>query len=213
MASAPATGLAWPLTSHSLMGFEQSALSIASDLDELGLGYALIGGFAVSIRADPRFTQDIDLAVAVADDDAAEAAVNGLVGRGYSILAMVEHEAKGRLATVRLELPEESWVVDLLFASSGIESEIVDSADRIEVLRGLSLPVARIGHLIALKLLARDDQTRPQDSADLRALVGMADEEELLLATDAVDLIDSRGYARGRDLGAALGALLADNIA
>lgn len=32
-----------------------------------------------------------------------------------------------------------------------------------------ALPISTIGHLIALKLLARDDY-RPQDSADLRLL-------------------------------------------
>lgn len=68
------------------MGFEQSALSIASDLDDLELSYALIGGFAVSIRTDPRFTQDIGLVVSVADDDVAEIAINRLGARGYVIL-------------------------------------------------------------------------------------------------------------------------------
>jgi hypothetical protein len=193
------------------MRFEQAALAIASDLGALGLSHALIGGFAVSIRTDPRFTQDIDLVVAVADDDAAERAVHRLVGRGYKILALVEHEAQDRVATVRLELPGEPWVADLLFASSGIESEIVMAAEPIEVVRGLWLPVARIGHLIALKLLARDDKTRPQDAADLRALVGAASEEELALAAEAVELIEARGYARGRDLGPDLAALVADS--
>jgi general stress protein 26 len=70
-------------------GFEQAALSIASDLDDLELSFALIGGFAVSIRTDPRFTQDIDLVVSIADDKAAELAVNRLVARGYAILATV----------------------------------------------------------------------------------------------------------------------------
>jgi Nucleotidyl transferase AbiEii toxin, Type IV TA system len=192
------------------MGFEQAASTVASDLDQLGLRYALIGGFAVSIRTDPRFTQDIDLVVAVSDDAAAELAVRRVVERGYAILAVVEHEAQNRLATVRLELPGEAWVVDLLFASSGIEAEIVHAADRVEVVRGLWLPVASVGHLIALKLLARDDDARPQDWADLRALVGVASKEELLQARDAVGLIEARGYARGRDLGADLRVVLAD---
>jgi hypothetical protein len=39
-----------------------------------------------------------------------------------------------------------------------------------EIVPGLSQPSATTGHLIAPKLLARDDQTRPQDFMDLRAL-------------------------------------------
>lgn len=49
-------------------------------------------------------------------------------------------------------------VVDVLFASSGIEPELVRAAEPIEVLPSLTVPVARTGHLIAVKLLARDDE-------------------------------------------------------
>lgn len=57
-----------------------------------------------------------------------------------------------------------------------------------------------MGHLIALKLLARDDEHRPQDVGDLRALVGVAAATDLELAALAVTQISERGYARGRDL-------------
>jgi len=32
-------------------------------LNDIGVGYALIGGLAVSARAEPRFTRDVDLVV------------------------------------------------------------------------------------------------------------------------------------------------------
>ena len=70
--------------------------------------------------------------------------------------------------------------------------------------------MARTGHLIALKLLARDDATRPQDAADLRALADVADASELELARDAVELISERGYHRDRDLRTALERMTAD---
>ena len=78
----------------------------------------------------------------------------------------------GRLSTVRLSTPGASSrgvVVDLLFASSGIEPEIIAQAEAIEIVPGLTVPIARIGHLLALKLLARDDRHRPQDWNDIRA--------------------------------------------
>jgi predicted nucleotidyltransferase len=174
----------------------------------LGRGPCPGGWSRVSIRCEPRFTRDIDLVVAGATDDAAEAVVRTLVQVGYRLLATVEQEAAGRLATVRLALGVRGDVVDLLFASSGIEDEIVAAADRIEVLPALVLPVATIGHLIALKLLATDDRTRPQDAVDLRALITAADDADVAAAREAVGLIEDRGYARGRDLGAALGDLI-----
>lgn len=96
-----------------------------------------------------------------------------------------------------------SWY-DLLFASSGIEPEIARTAELTEVVPGMSLPIATTGHLIALKLLARDDRSRPQDAADLRALQEIATVADLDQASDAVRLISARGFNRGRDLTAAL---------
>jgi hypothetical protein len=72
----------------------------------------------------------------------------------------------------------------------------------------LQIPVARTGHLIAVKLLA-EDEVRPLDRADLVALKRVADSEELDRARRAVGLITDRGFARGRDLRGALDALLA----
>ena len=54
----------------------------------------------------------------------AEALSRELQGRGYQVLTVVEQTAQGRLATVRLQPPGRSprgVVIDLLFASSGIE--------------------------------------------------------------------------------------------
>ena len=60
--------------------------------------------------------------------------------------------------------------------------------------------MARAGHLIALKLLSRDDTRRPQDVADLRVLLELSSEDDLELARSAVELICARGYHRGRSL-------------
>jgi hypothetical protein len=166
-----------------------------------------VGGLAVSARAEPRLTRDADLAVLVGDDRDAEALVRDLTARGWRVITAVEQDAAGRLATVRLALAGEDVrgaVTDLLFASSGIEPEIVDLAESIEVVPGLTLPVARLGHLIALKVLARDDRTRPQDRIDLVALLGRADPAAIDQARQALALVTQRGFHRQRDLLSAL---------
>jgi predicted nucleotidyltransferase len=167
--------------------------------DALGLRFALVGGFAVSVRAEPRFTRDIDLVVAVDDDSTAESVVRLLLEAGHTLVANVEQEAVDRLATSRIQLVGGE-LVDVLFASSGIEHEVAQAAEQIEVLPGLDIPVAQVGHLISLKLLSRDDTTRPQDAGDLRSLVGVASDGELERARHAAQLIADRGYSRGRDL-------------
>jgi predicted nucleotidyltransferase len=184
---------------------------ILSRLDGHGAGAALLGGLAVSVWTEPRFTRDIDLAVAVRTDVDAERLVRNLSEAGYRVLATVEQKAAARLATARLLPPGESaegLVVDLLFASSGIEPEIVSATTEIDIGAGVPVPVARIGHLIALKLLAYDEGTRPQDALDLRALKTVLDAAEKRRAEDACELIVRRGYHRGRDLQTLLDAFL-----
>ena len=181
---------------------ESALRAVALELDSVRRSWALVGGLAVSARAEPRFTRDLDLAVATTDDRDAEALVRGLVASGYRVLASLEQEATGRLATVRLVSPGEDAggvVVDLLFASSGIEPEIAGEAEVLEVLPGLLVPVARSGHLLALKVLAVSPE-RPQDGIDILSLVREATRPEADRARRAAALIVQRGYHRGRDL-------------
>ena len=185
---------------------EVALRAIATELDRTRRGWALVGGLAVSARAEPRFTRDLDLVVAVPDDREAEAVTRGLLASGYRVLATLEQEAAGRLATVRLASrgeEAEGVVVDLLFASSGIEPEVAGRAELLEILPGLRVPVARAGHLLALKVLAVSPE-RPQDEVDIVALLRDATPADLEEARAAAALIVERGYHRGRDLSADL---------
>lgn len=188
--------------------FEQAR----DDLARLGRSFAVIGGLAVSARTEPRFTRDIDFAVVVATDRDAEKLARDLQGLGYRIGAMVEQEAVGRLATLRLLSPvighQPRVVVDVLVGSSGIEPEIVASASTLELFPGLHVPVASIAALIALKILARDDQRRPQDLVDLRALLREAKAEDHEEVARLLALITERGFHRNRDLPADFQSLL-----
>ncbi len=71
-------------------------------------------------------------------------------------------------------------------------------------MKGLWISIASIGHLIALKVPSRDDRRRPQDAADLQALLRAAAPEDLLLAREALTAVTLRGYHRNRDLAAGL---------
>lgn len=184
---------------------------LAADLDVADARWAVVGALAVGVRSEPRFTRDIDLAVAVDSDQQAEHLVFSLRDRGYEVVSTTEHESSGRIAMVRLAPTDEepgAAIVDLLFATSGIENEIVDEADRLEVLPGLRLRVAKTGHLIALKLLSASDD-RPHDRGDLRALFAEARATDLETTRIALALISDRGYNRGRDLQAALDEAIA----
>jgi predicted nucleotidyltransferase len=176
--------------------------AVVAALEARQVRFALVGGLAVSARAEPRFTRDVDLAVAVENDEQAEALVHSLVTAGYTIITAVEQDQTKRLATVRLLPPgehEHGVVVDLLFASSGIEPELVEAAEPTEILPGMEVPLATLGCLMAMKLLSEDAQ-RPQDSVDLLHLSQVATEDDLQEASRALALIQSRGFARNKDL-------------
>lgn len=179
----------------------KALIRLQMDLRSLDLPWALVGGLALSARATPRTTNDIDVAIAVMSDRQAERIVLSLKLRGYQEQprGVLDQKDVGRLATIRLLLaqPEANGVeVDLLFASSGVEPEIVAMAQTLEVLPGVYVPVIRTGHLLALKVLAGRDK----DRADVRSLIEIALSEDLQLARETLTLIERRGYHRGKNL-------------
>jgi predicted nucleotidyltransferase len=185
-------------------------IRLEADLRALSIRWALVGGLAVSSRVEPRVTKDVDVAIAVRWDREAERLVADLIARGYGLDSthILENEVTGRLATVRLFAPGqevEGAVVDLLFVTSGIEPEVVGHAKPYEVLPGLVVPLASVGHLIALKLLAG----RLQDWIDAERLFEAASEGDLAVARQALDLMTDRGYDRGEDLRRRFAALQA----
>lgn len=180
-------------------------IRLQTDLVASRAKWAVIGGLAVSARAEPRTTRDLDVAVSVSGDWEAQRTVRFLLDRAYQVEAQLEQEATGRLATMRLRVPGEEGagvVADLLFASSGIEPELVTDAEALEVMPGLFMPVARTGHLLALKVLALDlehPERRPQDLGDIKELLRVADPDEIQRARRGLDLVTRRGYGRSRD--------------
>ena len=186
-----------------------AASQVLSALRRENVDGCIVGGLAVSARCDPRFTRDVDIAVVVDTDEHAEALVRALTSYGLRTAGLIEQEAVGRLAMARLST-DDGLSVDLLIASSGIEAEVVASAETLEVVRGMLLPVARTGHLIALKLLSVAPG-RETDAADLRSLAAVATADEWNLASEAVTQIHKRGFARGRQLDAELLSLRDQN--
>jgi hypothetical protein len=92
-----------------------SLSAVADDLRELNRPFALVGGLAVSLRADPRFTRDADLVVSVDSDAEAEMTINALLARGYSVL--LSHDEDGRrqdlidLDELKAVASDEDWLI------------------------------------------------------------------------------------------------------
>ncbi len=181
---------------------------IAARLAQLGRPFALVGGLAVSLRAEVRFTRDVDLAITAADDADVEQLVHTLGDVGYFPVATVEHLERQRLSTVRLA-SSSGVVVDLLAASSGIEAEVVARATRIDFGEIGEIPVARAEELLAMKVLSMTPR-RLQDRIDAVNLVLMNEQLDLDAVRENLAEITRRGFHRDQDLLAKLTEVLAD---
>ena len=81
---------------------ERALKRILSELGGAAVPCALIGGLAVSARAERRTTRGVDVPISADGDDAAEQLVFHLQSRGYVVGLLLEQESTGRIATVRL---------------------------------------------------------------------------------------------------------------
>jgi Nucleotidyl transferase AbiEii toxin, Type IV TA system len=180
---------------------ERAFRELEVDLRQLNLRWALIGGLAVSLRAEPRTTQDLDVSVAVEGDREADSVVLNLRSLGYGLLpdGVFKRQDRDRIALVRLVANTDATrgvIVDLMFAASGIEQEVVANAELLETPLGIAVPVATTAHLLALKALAG----RAKDVTDFASLMRVASERDIQQAREALDLISRRGYDGGKDL-------------
>lgn len=187
---------------------EAALADITQRLIDRGRSFALVGGLAVSFRAEVRFTRDVDVAVVVKDDADFEALVFALRGSGYLPVATVEHTQQKRLATARLQSPL-GFVVDLIAASCGIEREIVERATIVDLPGVGPLHVARAEELLAMKILSMSER-RLQDRMDARNLVLYGENLNLAVVRENLDLMIERGFHREEDLHAKLGFVLSD---
>lgn len=188
-------------------GSIESALAAAiASLHGANRRFALVGGLAVSVRAEVRFTRDVDLAVQVENDADAEGLIFGLKTAGYKAVAIVEHEQRHRLSTIRLMSPSQVKV-DLLFASCGIESEIVNRATMVPLPQAGDVPVAEAEELLAMKVLSMTER-RLQDRIDATQLIANNPALDLVRVRENLRAIRERGYDRGEDLDGKLAALL-----
>jgi predicted nucleotidyltransferase len=177
---------------------------IAEVLNTSEYQWALIGALAVSIYTEPRTTRDIDIAIILEEKDHEEELIQYLFGKGYHSRYVLQHAMPSQRLGNRVLTPadthQQSIPIDLLSSSTGIEKEVVHSSQKIEVFPTVVMPVARVSHLIAMKVLSENSDDRMKDQLDLKNLLKIATTSDIDSAREAVQLIEERGFARRKDL-------------
>lgn len=149
-------------------GLEEFAklLNKAKEKGELE-GYVLIGGLAVSARARPRGTKDIDFLVK-ADKSFFTKTVPGLAAKkGYTCKLYKGDILDPVNGLVRIFDEDKNEFIDIIPVFWRWHEDVVNNAEEIDISKGISIPIARIEDLIVLKLKAGG----PQDMLDVNELI------------------------------------------
>jgi len=150
---------------------------VLAALSQGGVRFVVVGGVAVNLQGVPRFTSDLDLAVAL-DGDSLASAARILHRLGLKNRLSVRDEELALPGVVRGWIAERNLraftfvdpkdplrEVDIVLASPVPFDEMEQTADRLTA-GGLTLVVASIDVLIRMK----QGTGRSQDASDVEAL-------------------------------------------
>jgi hypothetical protein len=144
---------------------QTSLADIAELLHREGIGYALVGGLAASLRGQTRATADIDVIIGI-NVDRAVAFASGLEGTKFRPLFDDVTEVVERSFILPLRHRLSNVKVDLALGLSGFEQQALARAQPMEIF-GTLVPVVTAEDLLVMKILAG----RPQDEQDARGIV------------------------------------------
>lgn len=134
-------------------------------LQARGLPFAVIGGIAVAVRGEPRFTADVD-AVVSANVDRALALVEELDGSLFRALFPDVGELVQTAFLLPLRHVQTHIKLDLAIGLSGFEQQVIARATAVHI-ADRAVPIASSEDLILMKLLA----ARPRDIEDAQGIV------------------------------------------
>ena len=151
------------------MNFQKVFKEVTSQLDESGIRYALIGGFAMPLRGVQRATVDLDFILMLEDLEKAEA-----------IFTRAGYQRAFQSENVSHYISEDTELgrIDILHAYRGPTLSMLERADRIETGGESSLPVVQIEDIVGLKIQAsvNDPRRKTRDYADIRMMLETSNE-------------------------------------
>ncbi len=144
---------------------DASLRELAGALNQSGIAWALVGGFAVSLLTEPRATQDLDLLISAGDWDRVKQVLGPL---GYLELAGPKDFKGIRLRRLTKFLGEDLMIVDFLFADDETRAGL-NAPIRYDI-SGSTIHIAPPETIINLKL-RRNSSVDKGDIEKLRKLM------------------------------------------
>ena len=140
---------------------DQALTALSSWLAGNGIAHMVIGGFAVTVWGEPRFTRDLDVTVSVPAERLSESV--HLIASQFPSLA--SDPVKFVTETRVLPIMVESVPVDLIFAALPYEEEAIARARPIKLKSG-TVPVCAPEDLILHKIVSH----RARDREDIEGV-------------------------------------------
>jgi hypothetical protein len=140
---------------------DEAVTALASWLARHNLPYMVIGGFAVTVWGEPRFTRDVDITISVPADQL-HSTIEVICTEFTSLVA---EPAKFVTDTRVLPITVHSVPVDLVFAALPYEEAAISRARTID-LKGGSVQICSPEDLILHKIVS----SRPKDREDIEGI-------------------------------------------
>ena len=143
-------------------GLETALAGVARLLDGLRIPYMVIGGFAVTVWGQPRFTADLDMTIqcSVPEQTLIERLLRSLTSLVADPVRFVQER---RVLPARTS---EGIAVDIVFAGLPYEVTAIERAVPVEV-AGYSVRICTAEDLIVHKIIS----SRPRDREDVLGIV------------------------------------------
>ncbi len=138
---------------------------IALGLERLAIPYMVIGGQAVLLYGEPRFTNDIDVTVG-AGVERLPGILNWAHDQGWKVLVESPEEFVQRTMVLPCLDPESGIRIDFIFSNSIYERQALERVRRVEV-RKAHVRFASLEDLVIHKVVAG----RPRDMEDVRTIL------------------------------------------
>lgn len=153
------------------MNFERVIRRVVGEMEAEGIHYALIGGFAMSLRGLQRSTMDLDFILMMEDLAKADCILRGC---GYERVFHSENVSHYVSA-------DRDWGrIDILHAFRGPTLGMLKRAEVLPVLDDLGIKVVHIEDIAGLKVqaLINNPERATKDWADIRMMLEAAGEQQ-----------------------------------
>lgn len=183
---------------------KQVTKRLIADLNGLNQKFCFVGALAIGARGRVRQTIDADLALFIDKNQDPSQLIDSLINIGYGLNNVYKKKDSKKVSLIRLFAPESDnrlIELDFLISLCGIENEVVESAEVLEIWPGILAPIASMPSLIAMKARCQDLPERIQDKADLiNLLLPFASEKDISSAKTMIKLMQERGFGDGRNI-------------